>query len=418
MRLPGSPVLEEARMNTVRSTAVFGVVSIGLILGAGLTALSANGTDEETLRLHLGSDGTTFVYSNGGDPITQAIGTPKNCQVTVEGPLASIDGTDRGAGLKDGSIGVKSGGSTGVPCARVDDSEELTVSLEGVPDAVRASLDLELKGDVRVDIVVWSGDIEVETFQVRAGDGVVEGEGVDGSAVEPYTATATSAEPVVNCQNASDSGPDAGPADNCYVTIEPGASFDAVTFRPLSGEASIEGSSDFGDDPAFDTIFVLEGYSGELGCTEENGTATIEEGSISGIFTRLQNPDGTDCVLKPYTIDVDIAAKTISFVPVDVDPPQVAAYQGTVAFGPKDSANPFTSRLEYDQDDDGPLPFQDMPWCAGDPFATPDVPGSIDTDVIPAGHTWCIVAERTGIASATQTLTTWDVVGVGDPKMR
>jgi hypothetical protein len=59
-----------------------------------------------------------------------------------------------------------------------------------------------------------------------------------------------------------------------------------------------------------------------------------------------------------------------------------------------------------------------MPWCAGDPFATPDVPGSIDTSVIPSGDTWCIVSESTEIFSATQTRTAWDVVGIGDPIMR
>ena len=73
---------------------------------------------------------------------------------------------------------------------------------------------------------------------------------------------------------------------------------------------------------------------------------------------------------------MDIAAETLSFVPVDNDgAPQPATYRATVKFGPHDSANPFTSKLEYDQDDDGPLGFEFMPWCAGDPFATPDVPG-------------------------------------------
>lgn len=405
-------------MNTVRSMMALGVVSAGLILGAGITALGASGADEETLRLHLGSDGTRFVYSNDGDPITQTIGLPKNCAVTVDGPLAGIDGSDRGPGLKDGSIGIKTGGSTGVPCARVDSTEHLTVSLDAVPNAVRASLDLELKGDVRVDIVVSRGDTVVDTFQVRAGGEVVPGEGVNGSGSVPYTATATATEPIVNCRNASDSGQDAGPNDNCYVTIDPGASFDAVEFRPASGEVSLEGSGDYGNDPAFDTIFTLEGYSGELGCTEENSTATIEEGSVYGSFTRLQNPDGSECVLKPYTLSVDVDAETLSFVPVDIDPPQLAAYQGTVSFAPQDSANPFTSQLEYDQDDDGPLGFELMPWCAGDPFATPDAPGSIDTSVIPAGDTWCIVSEGTAIESATQTRTTWNVVGIGDPIMR
>lgn len=407
-------------MNTVRSTAVFGVVSIGLILGAGLTAFSATGSVDETLRLHLGDDGTQFVYSNGGDPVTQVIGNPKNCQITVDGPLVAITGSDKGPGLKDGSIGIKTGGSTGVPCARVDRTESLELSLEGVPEAVSASLDLELKGGVRLEVVVSDGVTEVDTFEVRAGDGIVEGEGVDGSTTAPYLATATTAEPVVNCQNASDSGPDAGPSDNCYVTIEPASSFDSVAFRPLSGEASLEGSGDFGDDPAFDTVFTLgDGYDGELGCTEANNTATIEEGSVYGSITRLTNPDGSECVLKPYTLEVDVAAETLSFVPVDnPGAPQVAAYRGTVAFAPQDSANPFSSQLQYDQDDDGPLGFEFMPWCAGDPFATPDAPGSIDTSVIPAGDTWCIVSETTSVYSTTQTRTEWDVVGIGDPIMR
>jgi hypothetical protein len=408
-------------MNTVRS-ATLAALSAALILGLGsMTALSAAGTDDETLRLHLGSDGTRFVYSNGGDPITQAIAAPKNCRITVDGPLAALSGSDQGPGLKDGSIGIKSGGSTGVPCARVDGTEDLALSLSGVPDAVTAALDLELKGGVQVDLVVSLDGTEVDTFQVRAGAGIVPGEGVDGSATAPFTATATAAQPVVNCRNASDSGPDAGPSDNCYVTIEPGSAFDAVTFRPLSGEVSLEGSSDYGDDPAFDTVFTLlaGGFDGELGCTEADNTATIEEGNVFGSFTRLTNPDGSACVLKPYTLDVDIAAETLSFVPVDNEgAPQQAAYQATVRFAPQNSANPFTSQLEYDQDDDGPLGFEDMPWCAGDPFATPDVPGSIDTSVIPSGDTWCIVSESTGIESATQTRTTWNVVGVGDPKMR
>jgi len=405
-------------MNTVRSMVLAGVVSVGLLLGAGVTALSATGSGDETLRLHLGSDGTRFVYSNGGDPITQPIQAQKNCRITVNGPLAAMDGSDQGPGLKDGSIGIKSGGSTGVPCSRVDATEDLAVELTGVPDAVRASLDLEFKGAVRVDIVVWKNGEEVDAFQVRAGGGIVSGQGVDGSATAPYTATVTAAQPIANCRNASDSGPDSGPSDNCYVTVEPSASFDRITFAPVMGEMSLEGSWDFGNDPAFDTIFTLEEYDGELGCTEENSTATIEEGTVYGTFTRLENTDGSECVLKPYTLSVDVEAETLSFVPIDVDPPQPAAYEGTVAFAPKASTNPFTSRLEYDQDDDGPLDFVDMPWCAGDPYATPDAPGSIDTSVIPFGHTWCIVGEGTRIFSATQTRTTWDVVGIGDPKMR
>ena len=77
-------------MNVVRSVGTLAAVSAALMLGLGTTALSATGTGEETLRLHLGSDGTRFVHSNGGDPITQQINGSKSCGITVNGPLIGL----------------------------------------------------------------------------------------------------------------------------------------------------------------------------------------------------------------------------------------------------------------------------------------------------------------------------------------
>ncbi|HKX76063.1 MAG TPA: hypothetical protein VJR05_11825, partial [Acidimicrobiia bacterium] len=64
--------------------------------------------------------------------------------------------------------------------------------------------------------------------------------------------------------------------------------------------------------------------------------------------------------------------------------------------------------------------FVAMPWCTGDPFVElPDEGGTtLDASKIPSGHTWCIVSETTVIHSTTQTRTTWEVVGIGDPKFR
>src|SRR5690606_23740684 len=112
---------------------------------------------------------------------------------------------------KDGSIGVKTGGSQGTPCARVDSSEDLTLSLGEVPDAVQASFDVELKGDARIQIVVSRDGITVNTFEVRSGGGIVPGQGADGSTTVPYTATVTAGAPIANCREGSDSGPDSGP---------------------------------------------------------------------------------------------------------------------------------------------------------------------------------------------------------------
>jgi hypothetical protein len=410
------------KMSKVRSTRRLLVLATAVLLV--LASLPAVGTHEagheaETLRLHLGTDGTYFRYSAGGVPVTQTIGAPTRCEITVGGPLAAIDASDRGPGLVGVSIGTKSGGSQGIPCSRVDSSEDLTISLLGVPDAVKAAFDFELKGDAKIDIVLSLGTTTVSTFQLRAGAAIVAGEGLDGSMEAPFTATATAANPIANCRNASDSGPDSGANDNCYLTVDPGASFDTVEFRPLGGEVSLEGSGDFANDANFDTIFTLAEFDGELGCDETNNSDSIEEGTVFGEITRLQNTDGSVCVLKPYNLDVDTTLDTLSFVPQDnPGEPQPAAYQAILMFSPETAANPFESNLQYDQDDKGPLGFTDVPWCAGDPFTDPDAPGSINTGVIPTGDTWCIVEATTSVDSETETRTTWIVVGIGDPKFR
>src|SRR5690606_19125003 len=408
-------------MNKVLTFPRMALLAAAVLLGLGsIPALSDDGPPgPETVTLHLGTDGTYFEYSNNGAPIQQKIGAPKNCQITVNGPLVALSGSDKGPGLKDGSIGVKSGGSQGVPCARIDSTEDLTLSLMGVPDAAQIALDLELKGDVRTKITLSNGGTVVGTFEVRAGGGVKAGEGVDGSTTAPYTATATTSAPIANCRNASDSGPDSGANDNCYLTILPTGAFDTVKFQPITGEMSLEGGGDYGSGTTMQTVFTLVDYDGELGCDESNNTVTIEEGTVFGEINRLQNTDGSDCVLKPYNIDVDTKAQTLSFVPHDNEgSPHPAAYQGLMMFAPTLTENPFDSHLEYDQDDDGPLGFEDMPWCAGDPFDTPDAPGSINTEVIPGGDTWCIVSATTSIVSETETRTAWTVVGIGDPKFR
>jgi len=403
------------------SWRLLALVSAVLLL---MASIPAAGTHEpghaETLRLHLGTDGTFFRYSGEGVPVTQAIPAPNRCEITVNGPLATITGSDRGPGLVDNAIGIKSGGPQGVPCSRVDSGENLTVTLVGVPSAVKVALDLELKGGARVEIELSLGGSTVGTFEVRAGAAIVPGVGVDGSGQAPFTASATAGDPIANCRNASDSGPDSGASDNCYLTIDPGAFFDSIKFTPLSGEFSLEGSNDHGSNSAFDTIFTLNSFDGVLGCDEDNNSVSIEEGMVSGDITRLQNTDGSDCVLKPFNLDIDTTLDTLSFVPQDnPGDPQPAAYQATLMFSPQTAANPFTSQLQYDQDDDGDVfDFEDVPWCTGDPFMSPDAAGSINTGVIPTGDTWCIVSESTEVFSATETRTTWDVVGIGDPKFR
>ncbi|WP_256842352.1 hypothetical protein [Ornithinimicrobium cryptoxanthini] len=408
-------------MTKIRSGLRLIAVSAAVALGLGSVSAAGDTEAEETLRLHLGSYGTYFEYSNHGEPIKQKITTAhnkkKDCQLNVNGPLAHLSGSDYGPGMFKESIGINSG-DNGRPCGWVKETEDLTLSLGDVPDALQVALDLELKGDVRVQIVLSHGGVPAGTFEVRSGGGIVPGEGVDGSTKAPFTATATTAEPIANCLNGS---ANSGINDNCYVTIIPLGPFDAITFKPLSGKMSLEGGGDYGKKKGkdFETVFTLVDYDGWLGCDDETNSVTIEGSTVYGDITRLQNTDGSDCVPKPYNIDVDVEADTLSFVPHDnPGAPQPSAYQAMLKFSPAAATMSFTSLLEYDQDDDGPLGFEDMPWCIGNPFADPDAVGSIDTSVIPAGDTWCVVSESTDLVGGGNIRTTWNVVGIGDPKFR
>lgn len=355
--------------------------------------------------------------------MTQQIVTSNNCKITVDGPLALLSSSDHGPGMFKKSIGVNSGGAQGAPCGQVASPEELTLSLgPDMPVAVQAALDLELtgshRGTAKVDIVLSLGETTVGTYQVRTGKAIERGKGVDSTTKKPYTVTAAASDPIVNCH--SETG-NSGYENNCYVTLIPAGPFDAITFQPLKGEMSLEGGGDYGKKANdFETVFTLQGFDGELGCDDDTNTAEIAQGTVFGEITRLQNTDGSACVAKPYNLSADVEADTLSFVPHDnPGTPQPSSYQATLMFAPEEAMMPFEGLLEYDRDDDGAaFDFENMPWCAGDPFADPPVFGSIDTTVIPEGHTWCVVEANTAIVSPTKMRTTWSVVGVGDPKFR
>lgn len=408
-------------MTKIRSGLRLVALSAAVVLGLGSVSASGDTEADETLRLHLNTDGTYFEYSNRGAPMEQEIATTDGCKITVDGPLALLSGSDHGPGMFKSGIGVKTNGQ-GSPCGQTDNTEELTFSLGAdMPAAVQAALDLELtgshRGTAKIDIVLSRGDTTVGTFQVRTGKAIVNGEGVDSTTTAPYTVTATADDSFINCHTKTSNS---GYKNNCYVTIIPAGPFDTITFAPLKGEMSLKGGGDYGGAHMnFETVLTLQGFDGELGCVDDNNTASIEEGTVFGQITRLENTDGSDCVVKPYNLSADVGEDTLSFVPHDnPGAPQPSAYQATLMFAPETATMPFPGLLEYDQDDDGPLPFQNMPWCTGDAYANPNATGSIDTSVIPTGDTWCVVGSNTVGVGSGQIRTTWNVVGIGDPKFR
>lgn len=376
--------------------------------------------DAGTLNLHLGSDGTYFRYS--GSATAQDIGPPDRCLIDESGPLAAISGSDRGPGLVSNGIGIKTGGSQGQPCSQVDSSEFLIVELVGVPNASKVDLDLELKSNASIRIELRLGTTLVGTFFVRSGSSIVPG-GHEGTALEPFTAIVTKDDPSTttvdeskaNCRNASDSGPDSGSRDNCRLTVDPDAPFDSIKFIPDVGEMSLEGSGDFSNNTANDTIFYLTSFDGVIGCTSLNNTVTDSDGDVIGTITRHTNRNGLPCVLKPFSLTASGAGDSIIFDVVDpVDPPQLAAYEFSLTLD-QNPTNPLSANLEYD-----PAPpyveldFVDMPWCTGNPFADPDSPGSIDSSVIPGTDTACIM----DVAQNFDGTTTWHGVFIADIGIR
>lgn len=428
-------IYREAKVGKkVRSTS--GVVAFAVALAVMLAVIPAAGDHLPSgddpggagfLRLHLGSDAQQFVYEPlQGGATTQAIGSNR-CEVTLASnpPLATLSGNNRGPGINGTSLGVKSGGSQGVPCGRIDATEHLTIGLGNVPLAAEADLDLELKGDSKVTIEVYLDGVKRESFEVRSGASVVAGQGVDGTSGEPFSAEVETDDPqtgvnesIANCKNQSDSGPDAGSRDNCRVTVHPALPFDAVKLIPRVGEISLEGSGDFGNDRAFDTIFYLTTFEGVLDCGDE---VSDEAEGVSGTIIRHSNADGSVCIVKPYRMFVDTADESVVF---EIGDPasQEAFYEATIVLQ-QPLTTPLSAALEYDPEPPYDA-FKQAPACTAYPFQL-DANGDrvIDSETglpipveeaIPDGHEACVIS----VTQEWDGNTTWHAVFMGDWKFR
>jgi hypothetical protein len=368
-----------------------------------MTTASAIVVPAGTLSLHVADGVGVFTYDpTSGSNVTQTL-TPDRC-----GLGTTVNGT----------LGVKSGGATGTPCGRVDTTEDMSLALDNVPNAISVELDLELKGNANFKIELKLGGTSLGIYEVRSGSSIVAGQGVEGTTTPPFTVSLTDTARIGNCRNASDSGPDSGGNDNCRISIVPSGEFDTVVFlQPLVGEFSLEGGGDAGTS---DTVFnLVESFEGELGCTDENNEATDVVGSVAGTIIRHENTDHTDCVLKPYNLTASESDEdgdpSITFDVADpVDPPQAAAYEAYLTFD-QALTNPLSATLTYD--DTAPYDtFEDMPPCVADPFALDgdDATGSINDEAIPSGDTACVV----DVSQDWDGTTIWHIVFTADIRFK
>ncbi len=235
----------------------------GLVAAVSLLVVPALGQNPivaETgeLRLDMDSNPDRFVlFDTAGVEQNQQLLTASNCKLgtaSVTGPLVKVAAsglpTNKNPfpGLKDHRLGVgQNGEGTGEKCGQInrDKSQALTLSLTGELEGQSigyAELNLEFK---------FNGDVILQTS-------------LAGNPVDTIT---------VDCNDASDCGPDSGGSDNklvilTFTSADPDVPsitgvFDKIVIKPgddsPNGAISLEGN----------TLFrLVEAFDGEIACGE------------------------------------------------------------------------------------------------------------------------------------------------------
>jgi hypothetical protein len=247
-----------------------GALAFGLLAFEAVASPPFGLPDKGVLRLQVGGGAPSrFLHqpSMASQSITASgkcglvLGSPSLATLTAEGGLGSM-------GLGPDSIGVFDG-PKGVPCYRITASlnESVTLGLGGATisppiDAnafYRLELDIEVKKDAAFLLEIVIGGTVSDRFYLRTGTSIVAGEG---------SPSPGSPDHIFNCSAQSDSGPDAGPNDNCRWIVD--ALGQQARLIPLVGEGSLEGGGDFGTGIAAynanSLIYLTKAAIGALGC--------------------------------------------------------------------------------------------------------------------------------------------------------
>jgi hypothetical protein len=146
--------------------------------------------------------------------------------------------------------------------------------------------------------------------------------------------------------------------------------------------------------------FCYVGGEVELIC-DRPVSDTNESGNTTGTFTRFDDPFTPEDECEGDKVAfLDVSEdRLITFIPRgSVD--DSITYQAILTFPVVTSLVP---SLQYDQDDAGPMEFENVPACE-------TVEGGTVDEMIPEGHTWCYVGR-----SVEGGFVTWDLFGTGDP---
>lgn len=191
--------------------------------------------------------------------------------------LATLTSGPFGLGIGPDSLGVYDG-PRGVACYRISAGPEEWIQF-GIGDHLkeigarsfyRLELDIEVKQNAKFELQVLRGGEIHSRWVLETGSSI-------------GTTPAATVTGVTPCLARSDSGPDAGPGDNCRWTINDlGDGFKLIA---RVGEGSLEGGGDFGAAAYANNtvIFLTDAEVGVLGCgnasaTRSPYTSTIGDG--------------------------------------------------------------------------------------------------------------------------------------------
>jgi hypothetical protein len=286
---------------------------------------------------------------DGTSDRTQGLSADRQCLLSSDESLLAFTGSSPATGTKDvasfasDSIGVAEKKS-GTSCYQVGlPGEVLTMALNranlrgslGPLTATWALLDVELKQGAQI----------LATMRVGGPSGLVTGyaelrSGASITSPKPTGLPAGTPISVASCNNPADSGPDAGPSDNCLWAIstppwqgdDDEQNFDTLTLEVLNGAFSVEGGGDgtvtsfsanegVDQPPAPPTTGYPQGASywqladlpdGMIACVDDPNTAADDTVTIvrqlEGDKPRVQvrrlgaNADGEACLAVPYTL--------------------------------------------------------------------------------------------------------------------
>lgn len=260
--------------------------------GFMLTAGAAPGV----VRLHFGTDGRFFELGSTKQTLTTA---KNSCAINSAETVMDLSstGSQSAPGVGPDAIGVKGTPSSGngSPCTQIQSSESLTLkpgsSISG-RSFTGLRMDLEMAGNATVKLTL-SGGANSAVYQLQTGTAITAAQQAesDYDTTAPYTVSSSPGDTVDGCAAPNSSGPNNSINDNCQWSVNPGFTFDTVTLTTVSvGTVQLEGSSDFGGNPDFDTLFYLSNAAP----TANNDTAvTNEDTAVSGnVLTNDTDPDG------------------------------------------------------------------------------------------------------------------------------